>query len=1067
VELELLGPIRVLDDTGERPVAGRQQALLGLLAIESPGVVSADRLVEAVWPDGLPRNPANALQGRVSQLRKALARDGESPIAQRGSGYALELDAGSIDARRFEELATAGHHALQAADPATAAALLGEAVSLWRGDALEGFANEPWAVAEAARLEELRLGAVEDRLAASLELGEHDRLVPQLEAFVHRHPLRERLRGQLMLALYRSARQADALEVFQQGRRLLLDELGIDPSQPLRELERRILEQDPALDRQTATPKAQTRGNRPPEPKDIATPPASEPAAASLAVGRDAESTALLDAWDDATGGSGSLVVLTGEPGIGKSHLVEALATRVRRSMQAPVVIGRCAETEGAPPFWPWIQVVRTLVGELEADTLHAALGVGAPYVAQIVPEVRGRLAEATIPVSADATTARFAICDAIATFLCRVAATEPMLVVLEDLHQADDPSLDLLDLLAEQVATSTLLVVATARETGTNERLDASLSRLAGRSSATRLALEGLSEAALTDLTTRRLGSSPGDEVVQALHARTGGNPLFATELLQLAAPGGDAAAARVLAEVPRTLREVIGRRLQSLSPECRDVLAAAAVIGRDAPVGWLAAMLELDPATVLDLLEPAAAAGIVGETDGWLAGYRFEHVLIRDVVVAELPARRRAQLHAAIADVLSGLPDDRALAAVAHHRRQAAPLGQVGMAIDASIAAADQAARIFAVEQAEGHLQDALGLVESYGDETSRELSIHARLAFLLQETDGFLSPRVREAADRVRALAGRITDAPEVIGVIYSLWAYWMNRARYDQAMEIAEELVTAGTEADDLAASIAGHFTRGQTRSMLGSPRDAEPDLLTAAALVDQLDERESEQRGIAQVVLDARVGLGHPLWLLGRDGEAEAAIRSAMTHADRTTNHYAAAHSRLFMCWLTALRQDAESTLAWSTQTVELCATHGFGLIANVVGPFQGWAMAATGDPAHGIERIVAALDELDAGGFQMLRPLHLGLLAEAFELGGRREEAHRSVDDAIATAERTSELMHLAELRRQRALLTADRTDTVQLRAELEAARELARAQGAVALIERIDRDLSRLEATA
>jgi hypothetical protein len=289
--------------------------------------------------------------------------------------------------------------------------------------------------------------------------------------------------------------------------------------------------------------------------------------------------------------------------------------------------------------------------------------------------------------------------------------------------------------------------------------------------------------------------------------------------------------------------------------------------------------------------------------------------------------------------------------------------------------------------------------------------------------------------------------------------------MNRARYDQAMEIAEELVTAGTEADDLAARIAGHFARGQTRFMLGSPLNAEPDLLAAAVLVDELGERESEQRGIAQVVLDARVGLGHPLWLLGRGGEAEAAIRSAMTHADRTANHYAAAHSRLFMCWLTAIRQDAESTLAWSTQTAELCETHGFGLIASVVGPFQGWAMAATGDPAHGIDRIVAAIEELDAGGFHMLRPLHLGLLAEAFELGGRRVEARRSIDEAIATAERTGERMHLAELRRQRVRLFADSTDTARLRAELEEVRDLAHAQGAVAILERIDRDLAGLEA--
>jgi DNA-binding SARP family transcriptional activator len=1067
VELELLGPIRVRDDAGERPVAGRQRALLGLLAIEAPGVVSADRLVEAVWPAALPRNPVNALQGRVSQLRRALAQDGPTLVVQRGNGYVLELDPGSIDARRFEELATAGHRALRAGDPVTAAELTGRAVQLWRGEALEGFAQEPWATAEAARLEELRLGVHEDRLAASLELGEHDRLVAELESLVHRHPLRERLRGQLMLALYRSGRQADALEVFQHGRRLLLEELGIDPSQPLRELERRILEQDPELDRRALTAPPPAAAARRPEPHGTAPPPASERPAGPLAVGRDAESATLLDAWRDARHGSGSLVVLTGELGMGKSHLVEALADHVRGSADARVAVGRCAETDGAPPFWPWIQLVRSLVVALEADVLQAALGVGAPYVATIVPEVRELLAEPVLPVSEDATSARFAVCDAVATFLCRLATSRPLLLVLEDLHQADAPSLDLLDLLAEQVGATSCLLVATAREHGTNERLDASLSRLAGRSTATRLALEGLSESALIDLVGARFNGAPGEALVQALLTRTNGNPLFVTELLHLAAPTDDGAeaAARVLGEVPRTLREVIGRRLQALPEDCREVLAAAAVIGRDAPVGWIAEMLDLDAANVLDLLEPAAVAGVLAETEGWLAGYRFEHVLVRDVVEAQLTARQKAQLHAAIADVLARLPDDRALSAIAHHRQQAAPLGQVGPAIDAAIAAADQAARLFAVEQAEAHLQDALSLVRSYGDDAGRELSIQARLAFLLQETDGFSSPRVREAADRVQALAGKVTDAPEVVGVIYSLWAYWMNRARYDQAMEVAEELLTAGTEADDLAARIAGHFTRGQTRFFLGSPREAEPDLLTAASLSGQLDERESEQRGIAQVVLDAQVGLGHPLWLLGRDDEAEAATRRAMAHADRTANHYAAAHSRLFMCWLDAVRQDAERTLAWSTQAAELCATHGFGLVTNVVGPFQGWAMAATGDPAHGIQRIVGAIERLDAMGFQMLRPLHLGLLAEAFELAGRREEARRTIAEAIARAERTGERMHLAELRRRRALLAADSTGSAQTRADLEAARDLARAQGAQAITDRIDRDLTALGA--
>jgi DNA-binding SARP family transcriptional activator len=1070
VELELLGPIQVRDHATERPVAGRQKALLALLAIEAPRVVSAGRLVEAVWPDTLPANPTNALQGRISQLRKVLEPAGNGLIAQREPGYALQAPPEAIDARRFEELAAEGSRALRMNDHTAAAELTGRALGLWRGDALEGFAHEAWAMAEAARLEEQRLGVREDRFAALLGLGEHRELIPELEAFVHHHPLRERPRGQLMLALYRAGRQADALDVFQRGRRILRDELGIDPGHQLRDLERRVLEQDPDL----AWPVA-------PSPHGAAVPtvPARTPNAVSdsatttdlspLAVGRGPESSVLLDAWQAARDGTGRIVVLTGEPGTGKSHLADALVHRVRQDPGALVVLGRCAETDGAPPFWPWVQVIRQLAQELGPDRLPSALGLGAAYVAQIVPEVREQLPETALPVSHSGPSARFAVCDAVTSLLCRSATNEPLLVVLEDLHQADPASLDLVDLLSDQLDRTSCLLVVTTRTAAPGERLHGSLSRLAGRPAVAHISLQGLPDDALTQLVHDRFGGAGSDAMVQALRDRTDGNPLYVTELLRLVerSGGGDMLGAtdRILAEVPRTLRDVIARRLRQLPDETLEVLQAAAVIGRDAPTAWVADMLNLDPVMVLDLLEPAVAAGIVDQADAWATEYRFQHVLVRDVVVAELPTRRRAQLHADAAEVLEGLPSERTLSAIAVHRKHAIPLGQVEPAIDAAIAAAEEAARLFAVEQAEGHLQDALEFNSHHSGDPSRELAIQARLTFLYQETDGFMSPRVRETADRARHLAGRATDSPEVVGVVYSLWAYWMNRAMFTQALAIAEELVEAGASEGDVATRIAGHFTRGQTRFMMGSLAEAEPDLLAALELVGQLDGQEGHRRGIAQAILDAQVGLAHPLWLLGRDDQAERVIRGAMAHADQTSNHYASAHSRLFMCWLTALRQEAESTLTLSSQAIDLCDQHGFGLVSNVAGVFQGWAMAAAGDPARGIGVIMASIERLEADGFHMLRPLHLGLLADAFDLAGRSEEAGRTISQAVDVAERTGERMHLAELRRRRAHLAAAGTVAQDVRKELLAARAIAESQGATALIQRIDRDLRSLDA--
>jgi DNA-binding SARP family transcriptional activator len=242
MEFRILGPLEARD--GERfvPLGGlKQRALLALLLTHTGEVVSREGLIDELWAGDPPASAVSVFQTYLSHLRTAI---GQGILRTHPAGYSIELGPHELDLHRFERLVEGAH----ASEPEQAAALLREALALWRGPALADFAYEPFAQAETARLEELRLVALEWRIEADLALGRHEQLVGELAALVSKHPLRERLGGLLMLALYRAGRQAEALDAYQAARALLVDELGLEPSQPLQDLERAILRHDRSLD---------------------------------------------------------------------------------------------------------------------------------------------------------------------------------------------------------------------------------------------------------------------------------------------------------------------------------------------------------------------------------------------------------------------------------------------------------------------------------------------------------------------------------------------------------------------------------------------------------------------------------------------------------------------------------------------------------------------------------------------------------------------------------------------------------------------------------------------------
>jgi DNA-binding SARP family transcriptional activator len=245
IEFRALGPLEVVNDGSPLALGGgKQRALLAMLLLHANEVVSSERLIDELWGEAPPATVSKSIHVYVSRLRKEL---GEERLVTRSPGYVLRVEPGEFDLQRFEGLLAEARDG--DADAATTARTLREALALWRGAPLADLAYEPFAQPEIARLEELRWAALEARIDAELASGRHAELVGELQALVAEHPLREHLHGQLMLAFYRSGRQADALELYRRTRETLSEELGIEPGLELQELERRMLQHDPELER--------------------------------------------------------------------------------------------------------------------------------------------------------------------------------------------------------------------------------------------------------------------------------------------------------------------------------------------------------------------------------------------------------------------------------------------------------------------------------------------------------------------------------------------------------------------------------------------------------------------------------------------------------------------------------------------------------------------------------------------------------------------------------------------------------------------------------------------------
>lgn len=751
MEFRILGPTEVLSSGQPLSLGGsKQRALLGMLLLHANEVVSTDRLIDELWSGEGGDEPVKALQVAVSRLRKALepgrSGDGDSGVVvTRSPGYELRVDAERLDATRFQALMDEGRQAL-GSDPEAARAKLAEALCLWRGPPLSDLAYESFCQAEISRLQELRVAALEDRIAADLELGHHAELVGELRALVSEEPLRERPRGQLMLALYRSGRQAEALEAYRETRRALVDELGIEPGRELKDLERAILAQDPGLDVPERGPKRA---------------PAQQRRGAEGLVGREPEMAELQSLLDGSLSGSGSLVLIGGEPGVGKSRLTDALGTEAReRGFR--VLIGRCWEAGGAPAYWPWVQALRSYVRDGDPRVLRSALGPGSGELAAIVPELRELFPEIAASPGPVSEGSRFRLFDSVAAFLRSAAVGEPLALFLDDLHAADVPSLLLLRFMAGELGDARILIVGCYRDTEVvpGHALAEALPELTREAAVRRISLGGLTRADTARLVELTMSRAPPDGLAARVHAQTEGNPLFVVELARLLAAEdrvGQGEAKEERLPIPEGVREAIGRRLERQSDRCRQVLTLASVLGREFGLDALGRVSGLTEDDLFESLDEAASARLVDDVPGARERLRFSHVLMRDTVYERLPATRRLRLHREVGEALEALyagnPEPH-LSELAHHYREAGS-GEAERAIRYAILAGDRAASQLGFEDAARQYMSALQLLETVGPRDA------ARLCDVLLSLGEVLSragngSEAKEAFQRAAALA-----------------------------------------------------------------------------------------------------------------------------------------------------------------------------------------------------------------------------------------------------------------------------------------------------------------------
>ena len=588
-------------------------------------------------------------------------------------------------------------------------------------------------------------------------------------------------------------------------------------------------------------------------------------------------------ALEETLSGRGRLVTLVGEPGIGKTRIAQELTTYAGLR-GAQVLWGRSYEEQGVPPYWPWVQAIRSYVREQDPEKLRSEMGSGAADIAEVVSDVRERLPDLPPATQLEPEQARFRLFDSIAAFLKTASLRQPLVLVLDDLHWADQPSLALIQFVARELGGARLLIIGTYRdmELSRQHLLAEAFGELTRERLFQRVLLRGLTQDDVGRFIEMTSGHSPPRGLAEAVHTQTEGNPLFVTEVVRLLVQEGELGGDNVretdswTIRIPEGVREVIGRRLNRLSQRCNEALTVASIVGREFTLAQLRPLVEeVTEDRLFEILEDALASRVIEELPQSVGRYQFTHALIQETLSGELSTTRRVRLHARVAEALETLYGDDAdahAAELAHHYSEAEAVLGPEKLVHYSLVAGERALAGYAHEDALFYFQRGLS-------ERDRQ-SMDAQTAALLY------------GLGRSQAATLDSHRVGEAVGNLSRAFDYYVEIGELDRAVAIAENPLSAPF----------GHRT-GMAQIISRALVLVPPDSHTAGRL------------------------LSHYVWVIGSeegdDNAAQEALGQALAIAQREGDTALESRTLASACSLDVLQLRTEECLVKALRAIEL------------------------------------------------------------------------------------------------------------------------------------------------
>jgi predicted ATPase len=751
--------------------------------------------------------------------------------------------------------------------------------------------------------------------------------------------------------------------------------------------------------------------------------------------GREAELSLLRHHLDQKLRGRGNVVTIGGAPGVGKTRIAKELSNEALQKGFL-VLAGNCYEVDVSVPFIPFVEILEAALEQAASpEDFRRALGEDAAAIARLVPQLRRLFPDIPPPQQLPPDQSRRILFSAVADFFARRAAARPIVLVLEDLHWADEGALSLLEHIGRVLVGLPVMIVATYRDTeiSSGGLLARTLDNLIRLHLVERLTLGGLTQHAVSEMIQSLAGRKPPQALVSIVHSHTEGNPFFVEELFQHLSEGGKltdssgnfyAAVTLAHIDVPQSLRIIIGRRLARLKDETQRVLSAAAVIGRSFTFELLEAATQANPDWLLDCLDEAETSGLISSTLQYPeARFKFSHELMRQAVLTRISPARRQRLHLNVANAIERLYSkeiDLHIDDLAHQLWQAGSAANTSRTVRYLQMAGEEALRRSASVDAITHLNRALELLRTMPasiERAQQELALEVNLGVPLALTKGLSAPEVEETYRRARELCQQLGETPYLFSVLLGLRRVYFMRGELQAALKLGMQLVTlAQAQYPDLLAR--AYLMQGEVLYALGECVEARRHLELGIAVHDTQKERPY----VFVYGIESGVGclsyLAIILWMLGYPDQASKLSGEALAISAETPHPYNLAMALTWASQLHQLRREEGLTQEGAAKVIALAVEHQFAPWLAWGTILRAWALVRQGFWKDESRSVYQALGAWRATGAGAALPPMLTLVADAQQTAGQTVEGLSTVAEALAAVERTGERLLEAELYR-------------------------------------------------